>query len=170
MLKRIVLRETATSQWLIFSKPLRVLLARRSADVLPVLVEAERRVREENLYAAGFVSFEAASGFEPSFVTHTQSRLPLICFGIFSEPERSDRIEVGSACCQIPDKKPGFRETISCRCRVFGSKRCLLRPLTDRFPCNTGRVHICIVRTLHNVRTVAKVWQASVTRPAVKNA
>ena len=69
MLDRIVLRNADDSGWQIFEGPLEVLTAQRAADVLPVMIEAERRVNEEDLFAAGFVSYEAASGFDPAHKT-----------------------------------------------------------------------------------------------------
>jgi len=80
---KLVLRKAA--DWLIFEEPLEVLTARHAAEVLPVLIEAEKRVNEENLFAAGFVSYEAASGFDPAYVTHRGSRTPLVCFGLFKD-------------------------------------------------------------------------------------
>ena len=59
MLERIVVRNTVDSGWLVFTRPIDVLLARNSAQVLDVLIEAERRVNQENLFAAGFLSYDA---------------------------------------------------------------------------------------------------------------
>jgi para-aminobenzoate synthetase/4-amino-4-deoxychorismate lyase len=85
MLERIVLR-SGPARWLEFSGPVEVLVARRAADVIPVLEHAERRVREDGLHAAGYVSYEAAPGFDGACVTRAPGRLPLACFGIFREP------------------------------------------------------------------------------------
>jgi para-aminobenzoate synthetase/4-amino-4-deoxychorismate lyase len=90
MVERILVRNAVESEWFVFTKPIDVLLTRNSAQVLDVLTEVERRVNEENLFAAGFLSYEAASGFDPAFVTHKGDRLPLICFGLFSEVQRVD--------------------------------------------------------------------------------
>ena len=88
MLQKIVLRDNLSSRWLIFDTPLDVLHARTSSDVLEVLADAERRVHREGLIAAGYVSYEAAPGFDPALTTQPQGQLPLLCFGLFSEPER----------------------------------------------------------------------------------
>ena len=45
----------------------------------------ERRVRTEGLYAAGYLTYEAAQGFDPAYRTLTGTRLPLACFGLFQE-------------------------------------------------------------------------------------
>ena len=92
MLHRIVLRDPEISQWLTFTDPVDVLLAQRPADVLPVLRAAERRVRNEGLYAAGFLTYEAAAGFDDALRTHAAAQLPLVCLGLFSEGDISDRL------------------------------------------------------------------------------
>lgn len=88
MLSRALLRDPDAGSWLDFRRPVDVLQAVRPADVMPVLAEAERRVESEGLYAAGFISFAAASGLDPSLVAHPDRDLPLVCLGLFAEPER----------------------------------------------------------------------------------
>ena len=89
LLEKVILRNAA--DWLVFADPLEVLAARHSADVLPVLIEAEKRVNEDNLFAAGFVCYEAASGFDAAYKTHRASQLPLVCLGLFKDVQsRSD--------------------------------------------------------------------------------
>ncbi|NOX68835.1 MAG: aminodeoxychorismate synthase component I [Gammaproteobacteria bacterium] len=97
MLRRVVLRDTDTSEWLIFSKPVDVLLAKKPQDVLTALSEAERRVNEEALFAVGFVCYEAASGFDSTLVTRPGCQLPLLCFGLFRKPVRSKALPVIAA-------------------------------------------------------------------------
>jgi len=88
MIQKIILRDHSSSQWLIFDSPLHVLTARRPAEVLPTLVEVERLAFEQQLYAAGYISYEAASGFDESLITRPRGHLPLLCFGLFGAPER----------------------------------------------------------------------------------
>ncbi len=83
MLEKVVLRNA--DRWLIFEEPLEVLTARHAAEVLPVLIEAEKRVNEGNLFAAGFVAYEASSGFDPAFITQRANQMPLVCFGLFKD-------------------------------------------------------------------------------------
>ena len=92
MLERFVVRNTVNSGWLVFTKPKAVLLARTPAEVLDVLIDVERRVNQESLFAAGFLSYEAASGFDPAYVTNKDHCLPLVCFGLFSEVEECDAL------------------------------------------------------------------------------
>ena len=91
MLGKIVLRNAEDSGWLIFEEPVEVLIAREPAEVLPVLIEAETKANEDKLFAAGFVTYEAASGFDSAYKTHHASRFPLVCLGLFKEVRgRSD--------------------------------------------------------------------------------
>ena len=92
MLEKFVVRNTVGSGWLVFTKPKAVLIARTPAEVLDVLIDVERRVNQESLFAAGFLSYEAASGFDPAYVTSKDHCLPLICFGLFSEVEECDAL------------------------------------------------------------------------------
>lgn len=91
MLQRVLLHDPQTSQWLEYRQPVDVLVAVRPVDVLPVLAEAERRVESEGLCAAGFVSFAAAGGLDPSLVALSDPDVPLVCLGLFPEPENVSR-------------------------------------------------------------------------------
>ena len=82
---RIVLRDVTAGRWLCFDHPVDVLATRQPSQVLGTLEEIERRVEQERLFAAGFLTYEAAQGFDPSFRTHRAGALPLICFGLFRE-------------------------------------------------------------------------------------
>lgn len=61
-------------------------------DVLNCLYEVEEWVKR-GYYAAGFVSYEAASAFQSYLVTHPIGRMPLIWFGIFKEPVSEKKIK-----------------------------------------------------------------------------
>jgi para-aminobenzoate synthetase / 4-amino-4-deoxychorismate lyase len=92
MLRKVVLRDAAAGQWLLFHEPEEVLVAHDIADVLPLLSRAGQRVTRERLYAAGFLSYEAAPAFDAAFVTRTGGALPLVVLGLFREPERRQRL------------------------------------------------------------------------------
>lgn len=91
VLKRALLHDPDARAWLEFRQPVDVLVAARPADVVPVLVEAERRVESDGLWAAGFVSFAAASGLDPSLVALADPDVPLVCLGLFPEPGQVSR-------------------------------------------------------------------------------
>ncbi len=63
-----------------------IVVAHTLAEVLPAL-ERIARATDAGLYAAGFVSYEAAAAFDDALVTHEKSSLPLLWFGLYREPE-----------------------------------------------------------------------------------
>lgn len=68
-----------------FADPCQIIQATKLADVLPCLQEIEDAVHQ-GYYAAGFISYEAASAFSPHLVTHDSGPLPLLWFGLFKRP------------------------------------------------------------------------------------
>ncbi len=90
MLEKFLVRDAANSGWLVFTDPVDVLQTRNPEEVLATLSEVERRVNEESLFAAGFLTYEAASGFDSAYVTRESNHLPLICFGLFSSVQRCE--------------------------------------------------------------------------------
>lgn len=84
-LRRLVLRDPSEGVWIFFDDPVDVLAAREPSRVLDILNETERRVRRDRLFAAGFLTYEAAGGFDASYRTRPAEKLPSICFGLFKE-------------------------------------------------------------------------------------
>ena len=71
---------------LCFRDPLEVITAMRLEDVLPALAAVER-ASEAGLYAAGYVTYEAAPAFDAALATHPPSGQPLLWFGVFAKTE-----------------------------------------------------------------------------------
>lgn len=84
-LGRVVLRDEGKEKWLEFSSPCRVMTTHRIDDVLPLVRQIEERVQQEGLYAAGFISYEAAPSFDPSLPAKVDGEFPLLWFGLFKE-------------------------------------------------------------------------------------
>jgi para-aminobenzoate synthetase/4-amino-4-deoxychorismate lyase len=93
--KEVLLRED--TEWLHFSEPYQIISAETLDDVLPALREIERLVQENHRYAAGFLSYEAASAFDPALPTRTINKhsspgsvrsdeFPYLWFGLYSKP------------------------------------------------------------------------------------
>lgn len=73
--------------WLRFADPVEVISTAQSSEVISCLERTEARTRE-GYYAAGFIAYEAAGGFDAALDTHEpDGRLPLLWFGIYREPE-----------------------------------------------------------------------------------
>jgi para-aminobenzoate synthetase / 4-amino-4-deoxychorismate lyase len=74
--------------FLSFKSPLMVISTRLNASVLESLHEIEKLVNSRNLYAIGFVCYEAAPAFDHALRVHDPiSYLPLVHFGLFESYE-----------------------------------------------------------------------------------
>jgi len=83
-----VLYDPQAGHWLRFADPVEELEVYTSDDVLPALQHLEKRVEGDNLYAAGFVSYEASPAFDSALSTAPSSDFPLLHFGLFAKPGR----------------------------------------------------------------------------------
>ncbi len=98
---RVILYDVGVGKWLCFEEAVSVLTARRVEEVLETLRAVERRVQTENLYAAGFISYEAAPAFDPALRTHAADEFPLLCFGLYPAP-RPLRLPDSSSAAPMP--------------------------------------------------------------------
>ena len=73
-------------KWLSFRDPVATLLADESSEVLPLLREIDSAT-ERGLWAAGFLSYEAAPAFDAAMRVRAAGDLPLAWFGLFEKPE-----------------------------------------------------------------------------------
>ena len=76
-------------RWLHFQSPEKTLVSHTPDDVLPMLEEAQ----QSGFHVAGFVSYEAASAFDPALKTHPMENFPLLCLGLFPPPDVLEEIE-----------------------------------------------------------------------------
>ncbi len=83
-----VLYNPQTDHWLRFSDPVEEIEVHLLEDVLPALNKIEQRVEQEGLFAAGYVSYEAAPAFDDALQTHAPSDFPLLRFGLFAKVEQ----------------------------------------------------------------------------------
>ena len=72
---RVILRDAASGRWLRFTRPRQIVTARTLADVAAALGRVEEAVVREGLYAAGFVSYEAAPAFDGTLVVNDDGAL-----------------------------------------------------------------------------------------------
>lgn len=84
---RALFRDHRRDQWLRFSHPECVLVARAPAEVMPILEKVAAWLGTGRAYAAGFIAYEAAPGFDSSLVCRGTNDFPLAWFGIFPEVE-----------------------------------------------------------------------------------
>ena len=73
-------------RWLEFREPVRVVCVREPGDVLAALHEVETAVSTHNLYAAGFLSYEASAAFGLSVHPAGDDAPPFLWFGLYERP------------------------------------------------------------------------------------
>ena len=86
-MNQIVIHDASRKQWLKFSQPSQVIKANCLAEVSSRWQLVNELVQKYQLYAAGFISYEAASAFDSSLITHKSSSFPLLWFGLYQQPE-----------------------------------------------------------------------------------
>jgi len=77
---------------LLFRNPVRVVIARTVAEV-PAAMAAVDQGLHDGLFAAGYVSYEAAPACDSALATQPPSALPLVCFGLFASAEDAAPLE-----------------------------------------------------------------------------
>lgn len=82
---RALIHDAGHNNWLSFDQPFAVISATRTEDVAGAIDEVEVKCRENACFAAGFVCYEAAPGFDPHLATHEPGTLPLVWFGLFNK-------------------------------------------------------------------------------------
>lgn len=86
-IRKILFRCPKTLKWREFQNPLEVLVTWHVDQVCDLICKVEKLVNDKNLYAVGFVSYEASSAFNPKMITCEPSQFPLVCFAIFENYE-----------------------------------------------------------------------------------
>lgn len=89
----------------IFKNPVKIIEARNLEEVRLALREVHQATNS-GLYAAGFLSYEAAPAFDPSFHVQGGGKLPLVWFGLFEKPVTASVPSPGSF--QVSKWKPSL--------------------------------------------------------------
>ncbi|MDH3809639.1 MAG: aminodeoxychorismate synthase component I, partial [Desulfuromonadales bacterium] len=100
-----VLYDPQTDQWLRFCDPVEEIEVHLLDDVLPALSKIEQRVEQEGLFAAGYISYEAAPAFDDALQTNAASDFPLLRFGLFANVEQIELPATPEAE-KLPDWQP----------------------------------------------------------------
>jgi para-aminobenzoate synthetase/4-amino-4-deoxychorismate lyase len=82
-----LIRSAPSGDWLFFHRPRQVLVARQVAEVLPLIRQLESDLVSEDEFAAGFISYEAAPGFDQALPVRPGGTLPLAWFGLYPPPQ-----------------------------------------------------------------------------------
>jgi para-aminobenzoate synthetase/4-amino-4-deoxychorismate lyase len=87
---RVLVRDAASGRWLQFSHPREIVTAFILADVAPGLNRVENAAARSGLYAAGFISYEAAPAFDPALTVKGSAGFPLLWFGLYDGVDQVD--------------------------------------------------------------------------------
>lgn len=80
---------------LTFSDPHKVIIANTIEEVLPCFQMIQDAI-DDGYYAAGFLSYESASAFDSAYQVSEVHSMPLLWFGIFSEPHHMSLNSTGN--------------------------------------------------------------------------
>jgi para-aminobenzoate synthetase/4-amino-4-deoxychorismate lyase len=72
--------------WLHFTSPVRLYTARSATEAVSTLGDVERACRSDGVWAVGWVSYEAAPGFDPALEVREESSFPKVWFATFQSP------------------------------------------------------------------------------------
>ncbi|TSI03894.1 aminodeoxychorismate synthase component I [Lysinibacillus sp. BW-2-10] len=70
---------------LTFRNPIKLIVAYSINDVLPCFEQIEKAI-EAGYYVAGYLSYESAPAFDDAYKVKKNSTMPLLWFGVFTEP------------------------------------------------------------------------------------
>ena len=77
--------ELGIKEPLFFTEPNKIIVANHQDEVLSKMREVQKAV-DDGYYAAGYVSYEAAPAFDEAYRVTSESKMPLVWFGIFEKP------------------------------------------------------------------------------------
>lgn len=81
-----VLFDPEARTWLGFGPPKHVICATRVSEVAAALCRVEESVNSANLYAVGFLSYEASPAFDSACEVRPSGGFPLLWFGLYAKP------------------------------------------------------------------------------------
>ncbi|MFM7405125.1 MAG: aminodeoxychorismate synthase component I [Cuspidothrix sp.] len=87
MNNKLVIHDAKLKHWLFFQNPDQIIIADTIDQVIPKLQLVNDLINKYQLYAAGFISYEAATAFDAVLKTHSSSSFPLLWFGLYQKPE-----------------------------------------------------------------------------------
>lgn len=88
MINSAIIHDATHGQWLHFCDPKEVISVHRIEEVIPALEAVEELVRQHGLYAAGFISYEAAPAFDSALAVKENGIFPLLWFGLYEMPKQ----------------------------------------------------------------------------------
>ncbi|KGR77247.1 aminodeoxychorismate synthase component I [Ureibacillus manganicus] len=82
-------------QPLTFRNPIQLIMATKVEEILPCIEQIQNAV-QKGYYAAGFLTYESAPAFDAAYKVREGQTMPLLWFGIFSEPLKESLASSGT--------------------------------------------------------------------------
>ena len=82
-----LIHDPSRGLWLYFKKPVVRIVCRSEKEVPNAVREIHKHVESRGLYAAGFISYDAAPAFDEALKACRNPRIPLLAFSLYPEPE-----------------------------------------------------------------------------------
>ena len=98
-----VLFDPEARTWLGFGPPKHVICATRVSEVAAALCRVEESVNSANLYAVGFLSYEASPAFDSACEVRPSGGFPLLWFGLYAKPRSIEIPEIAAALATLLD-------------------------------------------------------------------
>jgi len=106
----VVLQTQEGSRWLRFENPVEIIETTDISLVKDRIQAVELKVKENHLYAAGFISYEAAPAFDTALKVKPPSDVPLLWFGLYKQPQEIS-LTKGNSAYILSNWRPSISET-----------------------------------------------------------
>lgn len=84
---KVIIHDAVGKQWLSFEDIITIIETKKLENLIDKLEEIEMQVNDKNLFAAGFISYEASPTFDPVLKTYPPDNFPLLWFGLYQKPK-----------------------------------------------------------------------------------
>jgi para-aminobenzoate synthetase/4-amino-4-deoxychorismate lyase len=101
--------DARTGEWLEFNEPSRILVATASGDLLTLLDRVEGIVRDEGLWAVGWLSYEASQAIDSDFQPYATTDFPLAWFALYGKPQVREQLTSARAA-EVLDWQPSISQ------------------------------------------------------------
>ena len=82
-----LIRDPSLGLWRYFKEPVEQILCYELSEVRPAIRKLHRIIESRRLYAAGFISYDAAPAFDEALTASRNPQIPLLAFSLYPEPE-----------------------------------------------------------------------------------
>lgn len=87
MKNQVFIHDATNKHWLHFKNPVEIIYTHHLHEVVPKLRLLEQRTQEQELFGAGFISYEASPAFDCALRAKSSDSFPLLWFGLYPRPD-----------------------------------------------------------------------------------